>query len=246
MGCRIRVLLADSSEEFRLMMRPVIERGGVFEVAADTGSGAEALELARTLRPDILVTDVVLDDMDGFALLRQAEGLVNASVVVTAHATQRVLLRAIEEGVRHLLVKPFSEEELPRLLYKAMGMVRPSRPLWETAAADTLRVLGMPSCVKGYPYTCRAVAMVLERPELIHAVTKEIYPALAREFGTTAGCVERNIRSALELTWARGDMEVQRRFFAGALCVEGDRPSNRAFIAAVADEIRRGLSRGAA
>ena len=192
------------------------------------------------------MTDVVLDDSDGFTLMRQAEGLVRVSAVVTAHATQRVLLRAIEEGVRHLLVKPFAEEELPRLLYKAMGMERPCSPCHEAMVQETLRMLGIPGYVKGYHYTCRAVAMVLERPELVQAVTKELYPTLAREFGTTAGCVERNIRSALEQAWARGDMETQRRFFGSALCVEGDRPSNRAFIAAVAEQLMRGIQCGAA
>lgn len=241
MGCRIRVLIADSSEEYRLLMRPVIERGGVFEVVADTGNGDEALELAHTLCPDILVTDVVLDGLDGFSLMQQVEGLVRASVVVTAHATQQVLLRAIEEGVRHLLVKPFAEEELPRLLYKAMGMVSASLPCPDTVIRQTLRTLGMPACVKGYHYTCRAIAMVMENPELVHAVTKELYPALAREFGTTVTCVERNIRSALEQTWARGDIAVQRRFFANSLCVDGDRPSNRAFLAAVAEQLRQGM-----
>ncbi|MBO4853895.1 MAG: response regulator [Oscillospiraceae bacterium] len=246
MGCRIRVLIADSNEEYRLLMRPVIERGGVFEVVADTGNGDEALELARTLRPDILVTDVVLNGLDGFSLMRQADGLVRVSVVVTAHATQQVLLRAIEEGVRHLLVKPFAEEELPRLLYKAMGMVSASSPCRDAMIREALRTLGIPMCVKGYHYTCRAIAMVMENPERVHAVTKELYPALAREFGTTATCVERNIRSALEQAWAHGDMEVQRRFFGSTLSVEGDRPSNRAFLAAVAEQLTRGTRYGAA
>ena len=246
MGCRIRVLIADSSEEYRLLVRPMIEHSGVFEVVADTGNGDAALELARMLRPDILVTDVVLDGLDGFSLMREAEGVVRVSVVVTAHATQQVLLRAIEEGVRHLLVKPFAEEALPQLLYKAMGMLHECSPCRDALIRETMQALGMPGYVKGYSYTCRAVARIMENPDLIHAVTKELYPMLAREFGTTVTCVERNIRSAVEQAWARGDVEVQRRFFGGVLSVEGDRPSNRAFMGAVADRLGHGYRISAA
>ena len=81
--------------------------------------------------------------------------------------------------------------------------------------------------MKGYPYVRRAILMVIAEPELAHALTKALYPALAREFGTTPSCVERAIRSAVDAAWLRGDPELQRAYF------NVDKPSNGVFIAAV-------------
>ena len=95
-----------------------------------------------------------------------------------------------------------------------------------------LHTVGVPAHIKGYPYVRRAILMVMERPELCHALTKELYPALARQFGTTPSCVERSIRSAVDAAWMRGDPEIQRGYFTV------DKPSNGSFIAALAEKLR--------
>ena len=132
------------------------------------------------------------------------------------------------------LPKPFREEALLTLLRRACGRgAEGRRPEYrEAAVSRMLHEVGVPAHMKGYPYVRRAILMVAEEPALAHALTKALYPALARQFATAPGCVERAIRSAVEAAWLRGDPEIQRRYFTM------DKPSNGSFIAALAERLR--------
>ena len=236
MGRRFDVLLADANEEYRLLMKDIIESSGEFHLAAHTGSGTEALELARELRPDVVVTDAVLPGLDGFALLDELEGLVPGLAMVTGYCQTSVLLEVIRRGIRLFLPKPFQNDAFLGLLRRACGLTEERRvPVrWEAQVTHALHMVGVPAHIKGYPYVRRAILMVMEKPELAHALTKELYPALARQFGTTASCVERAIRSAVDAAWMRGDPIIQRAYFTV------DKPSNGVFIAAIAEKLRAG------
>ncbi len=248
MSCRIRVLLADANEGYRVLMKASIEATGEFELAAHTGSGAEALELAERLRPDVVITDAVLPGLDGFELLRRLRDTVPGRVMATGFCSQSVLLRALREDVRLFLCKPFTDELLLETLRRACGACgETAAPAdREALVSETLRTLGVPAHMKGYPYLRRAILLAMEEPALVHALTKELYPALARQFAATPACVERSIRSAIDRAWLRGDPEAQRAFFGGELDAGGGRPANGSFIAAVADALARQLRRGAA
>ena len=114
MNNKTRIILADPSEEFRILMRQVMEQEGDFEVIGSTGSGAEAMELVASRQPDVLVTEVVLPELDGFALLRRVKELPHPPqvVVVSAFCSQRTVREAAELGVHFFLPKPCSEQSL--------------------------------------------------------------------------------------------------------------------------------------
>lgn len=231
---RFNVLLADANEEYRLLMKEVVESSGEFCLAAHTGSGTEAVALARRLRPDVVVTDAVLPGMDGFALLDALEGEVSGLAMVTGCCQPAVLLEVIRRELRLFLPKPFRDEAFLALLRRACGLTEvycaPARQ--EAQVTRALHMVGVPAHIKGYPYVRRAILMVMEDPGLSHALTKALYPALARQFATTPSCVERAIRSAVDAAWTRGDPEIQRAYFTM------DKPSNGAFIAAMAEKLR--------
>ena len=70
---------------------------------------------------------------------------------------------------------------------------------------------------------------------MINAVTKVLYPAVARRYNTTPSCVERAIRHAIEVAWNRGDLEVLQRFFGYTISNAKGKPTNSEFIAMIAD-----------
>lgn len=72
---KVTVVLADANEEFRTMLRQHMEAAGEFLVVGSTDSGEVALDMVKRLRPQLLVTDVVLPGLDGFGLLRQVNQL---------------------------------------------------------------------------------------------------------------------------------------------------------------------------
>ena len=82
-----------------------------------------------------------------------------------------------------------------------------------------------------------AVKQVMERPNLINAITKELYPAVAREFDTTASKVERAIRHAIEVAWNRGKIENINEIFGYNIYTKNDKPTNGEFIALIADKL---------
>lgn len=71
---RKTVLLADANEEFRGMLREAIEKSGEFDVTAVTGSGAQIQQLVHQYKPDLVVMDVALPELDGMNALAPAAG----------------------------------------------------------------------------------------------------------------------------------------------------------------------------
>lgn len=112
---KVTVVLADANEEFRTMLRQRMEGTGEFHVAGSTENGDQALDLVRRLRPQLLVTDVVLPGLDGFGLLRQLNQLGQGAprtIVVSSFCSRRTVAQAMEMGVYFFLPKPVNEESL--------------------------------------------------------------------------------------------------------------------------------------
>ena len=74
--------------------------------------------------------------------------------------------------------------------------------------------------------------------DVINAITKVLYPQVAKKFSTTSSRVERAIRHAIELAWERGDEETLRKFFGYTISNARGKPTNAEFIALFADKIQ--------
>ena len=99
--------------------------------------------------------------------------------------------------------------------------------------------LGIPQYVKGYDYLMAAVLLATDEPELIRAITRELYPRIADFFNTTASCVERSMRHALELAWNNSEPETLYSLFGHTASATQGRPTNSNFIATMANKLRR-------
>lgn len=80
--------------------------------------------------------------------------------------------------------------------------------------------------------------MTIEDNDLINAVTKVLYPAVAKKYQTTSSRVERAIRHAIEVAWDRGDIDTLNAFFGYTIQNERGKPTNSEFIAMIADNMR--------
>ena len=99
--------------------------------------------------------------------------------------------------------------------------------------------LGIPQNVKGYDYLMAAVLLATDEPELIQAMTKELYPRVADLFNTTESRVERAMRHALELAWNNSEPETLYNLFGHTASATQGRPTNSNFIATMANKLRR-------
>lgn len=100
--------------------------------------------------------------------------------------------------------------------------------------------VGVPAHIKGYVYLREAIVMAVNDQESINAVTKIMYPDLAKRLHTTPSRVERAIRHAIEVAWSRGNMEVLDSMFGYTISTSRGKPTNSEFIALIADKIKLG------
>lgn len=114
----------------------------------------------------------------------------------------------------------------------------------EDVISEIFVELGMPEHIIGYRYSTYATKLVAENPELINSVVRELYPTVAKEFGTTASKVERGIRHGIERTWDNCDIETTERYFGNTVSASKGKPTNSEFIARIANIVRRRIQNG--
>lgn len=234
---RKTILLADAGEEFRAMLRDEIEKTGEFSVVP-ARDGNEVLELIQAHHIDVLIMDAVLPGVDGLTVLRRLTEWESApeTIMISAFISDPVLSEAAELGVAYFLPKPF---EVGALLDKVRGLPPHARRSGQRSptvlVTAMLREIGMPASLKGYPYVRDAVLLAMQDASLLHAVTKVLYPSIAKRHRTTASCVERSIRHAIEEAWNRGDPEKLHAYFGSQIGSTKRKPTNGEFIAAITD-----------
>ena len=254
MEATTRILIADTSEDFRSMLAEVINAEDDLEVAGTAGDGQEALTMVDALRPDILLTDLVLTRLDGLGLLtalaEKAEA--PAAIVLSGFFNDRVVTACSELGVYYFMPKPC---DIPNLLTHirqvaaeraragapaAKGVAitpLPKEPSLEAVVTDIIHEIGVPAHIKGYQYLREAICITVNDMDAINAVTKVLYPAVAKKYATTPSRVERAIRHAIEVAWDRGDLETLQKFFGYTVSNIKGKPTNSEFIAMIADSL---------
>ena len=248
METKTRVLIADPSEDFRRMLADAIAAEGDMEPAGQAEDGVEALALAAELKPDILLTELVLPRLDGLTLLRRLPetGASPRVIVVSGFYNDHVVADCGELGVSYFIPKPCDAasilENLRMVAAPLMSPaaprpapVRPAEPSLEAVVTDIIHEIDVPAHIKGYQYLREAIILTINDMDIINAVTKVLYPEVARKFNTTPSRVERAIRHAIEVAWDRGDIETLQKFFGYTVSNIKGKPTNSEFIAMIAD-----------
>lgn len=260
METKTRVLIAEPGEDLRNLLASHIQEDEGMELAGATGDGEEALALVSQPRPDVLLTELMLPKLDGLSLLRRVAEVSPGTrcVVVSGFWNERVIAECSELGVCYFIPKPCDAASVlanVRQLTSArrpqagrMGVAQPhAEPSLEAMVTDIIHEIGVPAHIKGYQYLREAILITINDMDAINAVTKVLYPAVARKFSTTPSRVERAIRHAIEVAWDRGDIETLQKFFGYTVSNIKGKPTNSEFIAMIADcmSLRRKASAAA-
>jgi len=113
----------------------------------------------------------------------------------------------------------------------------------ELMVTEIIHQIGIPAHIKGYQYLREAIMLAIKDDDIINAVTKILYPTVAKRFKTTSSRVERAIRHAIEVAWDRGDIDVLNSYFGYTINGERGKPTNSEFIAMISDKLRLRLKR---
>ena len=108
----------------------------------------------------------------------------------------------------------------------------------ERYITDIMVEIGVPAHLKGYHYLRDAILISGKDMEVVSSVTKLLYPTVAKRFKTTGQKVERAIRNAIEVSWARGNNDTFEKMFGYSAASGKMRPTNSEYIARIADKIR--------
>ena len=108
----------------------------------------------------------------------------------------------------------------------------------ESLVTSIIHEIGVPAHIKGYQYLREAIIIAVNDMDVINAITKVLYPQVAKTFGTTPSRVERAIRHAIEVAWDRGDLDTLQRFFGYTVSNTKGKPTNSEFIALIADKLQ--------
>ena len=108
----------------------------------------------------------------------------------------------------------------------------------EALVTNIIHEIGVPAHIKGYQYLREAIMMVVQDIDIINQITKQLYPEIAEKYRTTPSRVERAIRHAIEVAWARGKNDAVESIFGYTVSAAKGKPTNSEFIAMIADKLR--------
>jgi len=250
METKTRVLIADSNEDFRRLMTELLRGEEDMEPVGCAADGIDALAMTAELRPDVLVMDLVLRNLDGIEVLRRLNEAnpETRALVVSGFYNDRIIADCAAAGASFFVPKPCDAATLLERIRQirahsgrsaitaiAVPQISRGEPSLEAMVTDIIHEIGVPAHIKGYQYLREAIMLTINDMDIINAVTKVLYPEVAKKFGTTPSRVERAIRHAIEVAWDRGDIETLQKFFGYTVSNIKGKPTNSEFIAMIAD-----------
>ncbi len=249
---RIKLLIANDSAEFRNEYGRVFENSGL-EVSYVAKDGVSLLDALGSSQPDVVLANLFMPRLDGIGVMKafraKMPGFRPLFIIVSNFTSPTLEREVMMSGAAYFAVAPFNAADLAdRILQlcsmNGMKVPAPAQPLpepepsLEIQVTEILHQIGVPAHIKGYHYLRDSIIMAIETPDIINAVTKQLYPNVAKKYNTTASRVERAIRHAIEVAWDRGDVDILNSYFGYTIHNTRGKPTNSEFIAMISDRLR--------
>lgn len=256
----IRIIVADDALSQRKRLISALAPNDRISIVGEASDGMEALSLIAALHPQVLVCDMVMPRMDGFALLEYLASLPSHDrpgfIAQTALGRDDFIMRAISLGAAYYMLKPVNIGQLEEQIICAAGAGpipsssgRSAHPeehgqeRLEKYVTSLLLQIGIPAHMNGYKYLRQAILIALTHPDVLNCVSRDLYPIIAASWDTTVSRVERSIRHAITVTWDRAGSAIFNKILGRYASGCGEKPTNCEFIALMAERIRIHLAR---
>ena len=254
---KITVLLVDDNKRIVNLLKEALIKEEDIEVIGAASDGEEALRQIHLLKPDVVLLDLIMPKIDGLGVMERLKSSKDIEppqiIVVSAVSQENVMEHTFELGASYYVLKPFDTRMIISRI-KAVGGMEPAGnrvihtvfenhlPKYESSLeADVTNIIheiGVPAHIKGYQYLRDAIIMSVNDGEILGAITKRLYPTIAKNHKTTSSRVERAIRHAIEVAWSRGKMDTIEELFGYTVSSRKGKPTNSEFVALIADKIR--------
>ncbi|MGN0422471.1 MAG: sporulation transcription factor Spo0A [Lachnospiraceae bacterium] len=254
----INVAIADDNERILDLLDEIISSDKELRLVGKANNGEDMYQLIKEKQPDVVLLDLIMPKMDGLSVMEMIGNDKELKkhpdfIVVTAVGQERITEDAFKRGASYYIMKPFNNETVLNRIKHAKEIIRhelkPQNTMsqqeevkpelhLETKVTDMIHEIGIPAHIKGYHYLRDAIMMAVEDMDVLNAVTKVLYPTVAKKHQTTASRVERAIRHAIEVAWSRGKLDTLDDLFGYTVSNGKGKPTNSEFIALIADTIR--------
>lgn len=255
---RIRVMVIDNNIDVCEMLEAVIKSDPDLEWVGCAKDGVLALETISSLKPDVILLDIIMPRLDGVAFVEQLITMCpeeKPRIIILSAVAEQDTIRALSKlGVDYYLLKPIDAATLINRIKQTAGLKpvqthrnQDSAPHEfgndiEVHVAKLLFELRMPAYFKGYSYLKDAICMVLEDVHMYAPIAADLYRKIAERHETTRPVVEAAIRYAIRKTWKEGDPIRLKKLFGAFSDLDAERvPTNSLFIARASEEIRVNL-----
>jgi len=239
------IISAEDGEWSRDSIEKLNQKGA--NVIITRRNGALLLDKIKEEKPNIVLMELFMPELDAIGVIHaigREKSIDKPMYIVTSSYTTPMLEREIiNEGATHFALSPFNKSEMADkmlTLYTQKGRHfdnEPANPELRIQVTEILHQIGVPAHIKGYHYLRDSIIMAIEDPEIINAITKQLYPSVAKQYATTSSRVERAIRHAIEVAWDRGDVDVLNSYFGYTIHNTRGKPTNSEFIAMISDKL---------
>lgn len=255
---RLNVAIADDNERILDILEEIVSNDEELTLVGKADNGEDMYQIIKNKEPDVVLLDLIMPKMDGLSVMElvQEDRTLKKTpdfIIITAVGQERITEDAFKRGANYYIMKPFNNEMVLNRIKdthremkhtkKSMGGVPEVRRdigegSLENRVTNMIHEIGIPAHIKGYHYLRDAIMMAVEDMDVLNAITKILYPTVAKKYRTTSSRVERAIRHAIEVAWSRGKLDILDELFGYTVSNGKGKPTNSEFIALVSDTIR--------
>lgn len=257
----LTLLVADANIHCCEELEEYCANNSEINILSSVHNGADAIKAISEQGIDVLLMDFVIPVVDGFGVLNYINTLPEDRrpkvFINTAFFDNRLLRELQLLGVIYCFVKPMDAKSVITRIQHLLGIKHEPQSSLDnhefsflfnenelnSVTTKLIRAVGVQAHLKGYHYLRAAICFMVEAddPSAV-ALTKEIYPYIAKKYNTRPALVERSIRNAIEIAWARGNIKVLHEYFGYTINDYKGKPTNAEFISMMADRAKIQLS----
>lgn len=266
----VKILLVDSDFIWMEEVKVALEEDGFCKIKICVDGETAIREMAE-YEPDVVIVDQMTTHKDGLAVIQhiRESGLDIEVILTTRHISDILMYKASSLNIQYIIVKPALEEVVIARVNDIVDMkLRNASTLaveveryeedveidegslmiideigLESNIGRILMAFGIRVNLKGYKYLKTAIVMTIINEHATSAITRELYPQIARRFNTTDTGVERDMRHAIETAWTNAPLKHKKAYFGNQYLKENAnrKPTNSLFINTIAEKLRQNL-----
>ena len=254
----VRVMIGNHDGLMRKKMADVVRKQSGCRLIGTYENGEILLSCIKEQVPDVVLLYPVLPLMDGIEVIERVLADSNLQtirfiLVGSDNLTKSLDVLQLKKNVRYL---PWGSDD--DIMGRYIMEISSNNTSYQKSlnnddivvkqgtyekdlnllVTQMIHEIGVPAHIKGYLYLRTAILMAVDNMDVLNAVTKQLYPDIAKEHGTTDTRVERAIRHAIEVAWERGNIDMIHDLFGYTIQADKGKPTNSEFIALMADRIR--------